>query len=340
MDIAGIGNALLDVFCFSDDEASLALGLHPNAAAHVSPERFEEILLGIPSPVFVSGGSASNSVKAAALLGKKTAFYGCVGSEEREPDRWASIFRDDLADCGVDCRLETRAGTTGRCLMVHMPGSLKAIACAPGAAPSFRDGQIGADDLASARVVLIDGQFLRDERHSGEVIALCRDVGASLALDIASADIATNRATYIANLLERESATLFMNEEEGEAFSRALFPEGVPGEGKDFVDYAMGRLSAKSGGACIAQKRGPLGARIWIAGELVEAPTTPCEAPLDDTGAGDVFNGAFLSARLSGFSPKNALAFANEAARLSLSAPGSRLDAEAFAILRERLATR
>ena len=97
MDILGIGNALLDIFWFSDDESALALGLHPNKSAHMESGRLDELLLAVQAPIFVSGGSASNSVKTAAALGIDTAFIGCTGTEDRETDRWARLFTEDLA---------------------------------------------------------------------------------------------------------------------------------------------------------------------------------------------------------------------------------------------------
>ena len=137
MDILGIGNALIDIFCFSDDETALSLGLHPNQAIHVTSERLDELLLAVPSRISVSGGSASNTVKAAAALGASCAFVGCVGTEDRERDLWGQIFARELLSFGVQCVLENRTETSGRCLVLHMPGGLKSIACAPGAAPTL-----------------------------------------------------------------------------------------------------------------------------------------------------------------------------------------------------------
>jgi sugar/nucleoside kinase (ribokinase family) len=108
----------------------------------------------------VSGGSAANAAKAAAALGFRCAFSVCVGSEDREADRWALAFERDLADYGVRCVLETRPKPTGRCLVIHMPGDLTSVACAPSAASLFRSGQV--DDLPEATFVLLDGQTLRN----------------------------------------------------------------------------------------------------------------------------------------------------------------------------------
>ena len=101
MRIAGIGNALLDLFWFPDTEAAPVLGLHPNSTVHTDPDRMDELLLGVPAPIQVSGGSAANALKAASLLGEDCVFFGCLGSFEREYDPWAKAFLADLSDYGV-----------------------------------------------------------------------------------------------------------------------------------------------------------------------------------------------------------------------------------------------
>jgi len=69
-----------------------------------------------------------------------------------------------------------------------------------------------------------------------------------------------------------------------------------------------------------------------------DAPTIPADPVLDDTGAGDAFNGAFLAARLKNLPLADCLEFANAAARTTLSVPGSRFDRDAFSGLARKLA--
>ncbi len=318
MDILGIGNALVDIFCFTDDEISPALGLYPNAAAHVAPERMDELLLAVTRPVPVSGGGASNALKAAAALGSSCAFVGCTGTEDRESDRWARIFERDLAAFGIRAFLERRAVATGRCLVIRMPGGIKAVACAPGAAPTLRPEQIDPVLIADAKIVHLDGQVLRNAELTDRIANLCRSLNVPLSIDIASADIARSRAGLVDSILRNNRCVLFMNEDESHEFSKAIAPTGC--EGTLFASYTENG-SRKT---CIVRKRGAAGAQAWIDGEMIDAPSaTAVEAPLDDTAAGDCFAGAFLNRWLAGGEAGPMLETANAFAAAVLGVPGS-----------------
>lgn len=356
MDILGIGNALLDIFWFSDDESALALGLHPNASAHMESGRLDELMLAIPAPIFVSGGSASNSVKASSALGVETSFIGCTGTEDRECDRWARLFADDLSSFGVRCELESRNASTGRCLVIHMPGNLKSIACAPGVAPELSPEQITENILTKAKIVLLDGQTLWNEEVASHVIALCEKLGLQLALDAGSADVVRNNEKLLLSALSGRNAPdksrtiLFMNDDEALALALSLgAPIPTDGVAKNaaatigdvdaYIDRVFSSFTGeRKNSPCIVHKRASRGARAWQDGECTDAPTTPADAVLDDTGAGDTFNGAFLAATLKKLPLKSCLAFANEVARTTLSVPGSRFDLDAFSELRQKLA--
>jgi ribokinase len=346
MDILGIGNALLDIFWFSDDESALSLGIHPNHASHISPARLDEILLAVPNPIFVSGGSASNAMKAAAELGMNASFIGCLGMENRETDQWGEIFAADLAAAGVHCHFQRKNRPTGRCLVIWMPGGMKSIACAPSAATGLRAEDIDPAFVAQAKTILLDGQILRNAEVANHVAILARTHEIPLAIDMASRDIATTCTDTLAELLEKNKVTLLMNEDEAESFARAIEPS-LGSLRKKMADFADERdpvngvfsaLTAKDDHyPCIVEKRGARGARAWTAGKRYVAETERVEAVLDDTGAGDVFDGAFLTALLREADIPGALAFANRVARGTLRVPGTRLDPDEITSAREYL---
>jgi sugar/nucleoside kinase (ribokinase family) len=329
MDILGIGNALMDVFWFSEDESALSLGLHPNRAAHVSADRLDELLLAVPEPISVAGGSASNALKVASALGWQTAFIGCTGTEDDESDACAKSFRSELTSYGVETLTESRKGATGRCLVIHMPGGLKSVACAPSAATGIRADQVTDELVARARIALVDGPILANEVLISRISSLCRTHGIPLALDGGSPDLVRNHRDRITSLLSANKMILLFNSDEALAFAR-----GFTGDyGAVFPRLAL------SGDAypCIVQKKGAHGAEAWSAGTRAEDAGTPMECVLDDTGAGDVFNGAFLSAWLRNAPLAETLSFANETARCALDVPGTNLDRDRLRELRSRL---
>ncbi len=341
LDILTIGNALLDIFCFTDDELSLSLALHPNNATHVTTERLDEILPTLPPVIYVAGGSAANAAKAASALGLSCAFAGCTGTEEREKDHWALMFERDLHEYGVHCYLESRHATTGRCLVLHMPGSLTSIACAPAAATLFRSDQIPEILIKAARVVHIDGQLLRHPALLSTIADTCKKEGIILSLDIGTTALASEYAGSVRTLLEEANCILFANDEEAmvlaNRWAREL-PEGTfDPETRDFSAAVFTALTRGRGEfPCIVRKRGPSGSDAWSDGTVYSATTVPVP-PLDATAAGDIFAGAFLSARLSNQSIPVSLRFANRAASAILQVPGSRLDKDEFAVLAKEI---
>jgi sugar/nucleoside kinase (ribokinase family) len=68
-------------------------------------------------------------------------------------------------------------------------------------------------------------------------------------------------------------------------------------------------------------KFGPRGSR-WISADADLSVPAPRVRTLDTTGAGDVFNGGFLAARLGGASPRQALAAGNRVGAESTRALG------------------
>jgi 2-dehydro-3-deoxygluconokinase len=76
------------------------------------------------------------------------------------------------------------------------------------------------------------------------------------------------------------------------------------------------------GAAVIAVKRGALGARVYRDGGAVDIPAHPVQ-PIDATGAGDCFDGAFLARLLAGDAPEAAASYAAVAAALSTTGYGA-----------------
>ena len=342
MDILGIGNAMLDIFWFSDDESALALGLHPNYATHVSPERLDELLLAVPFPVYVAGGTASNAVKAAAALGGDCTFIGCTGTEDREEDRWGRIFSADMASYGVHCQIENRNTASGRCLVIHMPGGLKSIACAPAAAATLRQAQISDRLIPEAKLVFLDGQVLKNAEVTDRISTLCKEYGIPLAIDVASQEIAQCFSDRILKLITNNDIFLFMNTDEALTLALAL-EHTIPGDGglqspEDFINFVFSFYAQRKGiFPCIVEKRGVNGARAWMSGAVYESKAETLAAPLDDTGAGDVFDGAFLEAWIHKLSFAQTLDFSNSVAHETLQTPGTRLDWDRFSEFEEEL---
>jgi 2-dehydro-3-deoxygluconokinase len=82
------------------------------------------------------------------------------------------------------------------------------------------------------------------------------------------------------------------------------------------------RLSALKVRECVV-KNGPAPALLSLAGDIVEIPALSGAKAVDTSGAGDAFNGAYLTARLKGQEPAAAVAFAHRVAALAIGVRGA-----------------
>ena len=342
MDILGIGNMLLDIFCFSEEDTALSLGLHPGSSVHVSPERLDELLLAIKNTVHVSGGAAPNALKAASALGFSCGVVGCTGMEDRETDRWARIIDADLAAYGVERTIEERSVSTGRCLIVHMPGGVVSVACAPGAAPTVRPEQIEADIAAKTRMVFLDGRLLGNPALTDRLITLCKGFSLPLVIDIGSTEAAGKHGSRIPEFLTRTDCILLLNDDEAFPLATAL-EHTVPGDrgmqsAEELIDtvfsFYIGKMHSYP---YIIRKEGPNGATAWHRGKKIHRDSMEKQYCIDCTAAGDIFAGALMSAFLKNLPLAESLDFANMAARHALDVPGSRIDWNEFVDLRSEL---
>lgn len=96
---------------------------------------------------------------------------------------------------------------------------------------------------------------------------------------------------------------------------QALFGDAAPAQ-------TVARMQA-AGVAEVVVKNGEAPALVAHAGATVESPAIPVETPVDTTGAGDSFNGAYLAARLAGNTPADAAGRAHRVAAAVIQVRGA-----------------
>jgi sugar/nucleoside kinase (ribokinase family) len=291
-----------------------------------------EILAMLPEFTACSGGGAANAAKIAGLLGIRAGFIGVAGA-----DRFGGLFREDLLNAGVLPLLRQSDKPTGIFLLLETPGGEGRVAAAPSAALELRKEDIRAEDLKNARAAALDGYILERQDLVRHILDLADRWGTVTALDLGSPKLAESLARDVAAYIRDYQIILFMNEDEAKAFYRALkgdFPpaqdkkeesgdEGLP---RRMGDFLRG-LTADGFFPIIAVKLGKRGSLVFAGGEIYRAGTLPA-LPLERTGAGDAYCGAFMAAWLRD-KPLNLCAdFGNKVAREVLSVPGTKIDRE------------
>ena len=235
------------------------------------------------------GGKGANQAVAAARLGAATWLVGCVGE-----DAFADDAREALSAAGVAVEhLATAAAPTGVALVVVDAAGENQIVVAPGANATVDAGQVitALEALLDARAIVLANLEVPDVA----VLAAARAAqaaGARFVLDPAP-------ARPLAPELVGLCFAITPNEHE-----LPLLGAGV-------------RQLLAMGAAAVVVTRGPAGADLWTGEPEPHHQAAFPVSPVDTTGAGDAFSGAFAWALADGRELPDALRLACAAGALS-----------------------
>src|SRR5690348_16468329 len=95
-DVAGLGNAIVDVIAPADDEFLLKHNIAKGVMTLIDDFRAEQLYSALPEAQEIAGGSAANTMAGLASLGGKGLFMGKV-----KADRLGESFAASLKDLGV-----------------------------------------------------------------------------------------------------------------------------------------------------------------------------------------------------------------------------------------------
>lgn len=281
IDVACVGNALMDLLAFADDEVLMGLGLTKGAMTLVDVGTTVRIGELVGASEQVPGGTVTNTAVGVASFGGSPAFLGAVGTDEL-----GARYAADLEAEGVHAVLERIAPTpgdsdaaTGRCFVIVTPDAERTMATALGAGARLDRTGIDPEVLAAARMVYFDGYLLDLPDAAGVldiVVRTARAAGTSIALGLADAAVVARHHATLSRLVEGSVDLLFANEPEILALTGA-------------TDVASALSSIERSGMVAVATRGAAGALVAADGATFVVDAAPIEAVVDATGAGDLF---------------------------------------------------
>jgi sugar/nucleoside kinase (ribokinase family) len=324
-----IGNAIVDVFARGDEDLARRYGI-TEAVQHIEYEKLRELIATLPEISAGSGGGAANAAKIAGFLGVDTGLIGAVGADSLHKQ-----FKEDLAAAGVQTCLFRRRLPTGICLMLELPDGEIRVAAAPSAALELNAEDIDEAAVRKAKVVVLDGFMMDRQELVRRILDLANKNGTAVALDVSSARLAETRALEIATYSRVYPLILFMNEAEAKAFYQVIGKQGSlnpPTEedeesetlNEEMYDFFKG-FTANELFPIVTIKLGKRGAVVFAGGAIHKEETRPI-IPVDATGAGDAFCGAFLSAWIRNKSLSECAGLGNRVARDVLDVKGTGID--------------
>ncbi|NTV41555.1 MAG: adenosine kinase, partial [Candidatus Moranbacteria bacterium] len=157
-DIVGIGSPLLDVVINIEEEMLKKLKFKKGSMHLISEKESEKILkqLGHLEQVLALGGSASNTISGANLLGSRTAFLGVVGS-----DKFGKEYEKKMKKEGTLSQLAFHeSDKTGHVIILVTPDGERTMLAHLGASQNFSKKHIKEEEIKASKILHVEAYQL------------------------------------------------------------------------------------------------------------------------------------------------------------------------------------
>lgn len=281
-DVAGIGNAIMDVIVSASDETVAALDMPKGSMRLIEEDEADRLYDAMTGDkVSAPGGSVANSIAGLAKLGGKGALLGRTRNDEV-----GRAYADGLRADGI--HFETAAAEdgagTGRCLIFVSPDAQRTMNTFLGAGADFTKDDLEEDVIASAAVTYLEGYLYSTPTTKDAFDKAIRIAEASdrkVALSLSDPFCVEGHLDDFRRIVKEDVDILFANIEE----ASMLY-------GTHNVDDVVAKAAADCDVAAITL--GPDGAILVRGDERAFVPAEPMGDVVDTTGAGDQFAAGVL----------------------------------------------
>ena len=245
--------------------------------------------------IIIPGGKGANQAVAAARLGSKVGFIGCVGNDEN-----GKLLLQNFKDNNVETKyikvIDSVPSGVANIVIAEDDNSIIVI---PGANFSITKAMIdeNIDVIKNSKLVLLQLEIPISVVEY--IIGLCYEYNIKTILNPAPSvkldKFLIDKVNYLTPN-EHECIDIIESDNTDELLS--MYPEKL------------------------VVTEGPKGVKYHNFKEIIRIPSIEVEV-VDTTGAGDTFNGAFATAIVNGAEIYEAITFANKAAGLSITKLGA-----------------
>ncbi|HEY2035118.1 MAG TPA: adenosine kinase [Rhizomicrobium sp.] len=280
-DVAGLGNAIVDVIAPVDDAFLLQHKIAKGVMTLIDDFRAAQLYEALVMPQEIGGGSAANTMAGLASLGGNGLFVGKV-----KRDRLGMSFSRSMKDIGVtfDVPFAEDGPPTACCMIAVTPDGHRSMNTYLGASRELKPSDIDETQIASASIVYVEGYLwdLPDAKAAiKKAIAAAKKAGRKIAFTLSDPFCVSRWRDEFRVLLKSDIDILFANEEEAKALYEVEEFDSVLQAFHNWHGIAALTRSAKG---CVVAK----GHEVHV----IDA--APVAQVLDTTGAGDQYAAAFL----------------------------------------------
>ena len=310
--LIGLGNSLVDILLELSDAEFGPLAFEKGTMRLTEHDDQQKLLaaFGARDARLVSGGSVANSVIACSQLGGRGAFIGCVGD-----DRYGLHYAAEFAELSIDFANPPLVGaTTGTCVSIITPDAERTMRTCLAVSSHLAARHVPAEKVGASEWLFVEGYLFANPATGQlairEALAAAKAAGTKVALTCSDAFVPQVFGDAFREALT-ESDLLFANATEAMAVAGGATPAEAFANLKDVVPNAV-------------VTDGPNGAFVRYGGAECHVPAFACR-PVDVTGAGDMFAGAFLYGITHGVPAEKAARAANFLAMKVITQIGARL---------------
>lgn len=287
-DVLGIGNAIVDILAFMEDDFLVKQGLAKGSMRLIDAAEAERLYAEMGPARMVSGGCAGNTVSGVASFGGTAAFVGKVAADEL-----GRLYRHDIRALGIDFGTADLASgaPTARSMILVTPDGERTMNTYLGACQHLTPADIDPAVVEAAAITYLEG-YLWDPPAAKEAFRVAADIahakGRIVALTLSDSFCVDRFRGEFLDLIRSGTVDLvFANAAE----AKALY------ETSD-LDAAVAALRQDARIAAVTlSERGSL---ALTRDETVHVPAHPVETVVDTTGAGDLYASGFLYALARG----------------------------------------
>jgi sugar/nucleoside kinase (ribokinase family) len=281
IDVAGIGNAIVDVISHADESFLVAQGLPKGSMTLIDAARAEALYSQMGPGIESSGGSAGNTMAGFASLGGNGAYIGKV-----RDDTLGGVFRHDLTSIGISFNTPpaTSGPGTARCLILVTPDGQRTMGTYLGACIELGPEDIDPAVIAAARITYLEG-YLFDQPRAKEAFrkaaSLAHAAGRKVALSLSDPFCVDRHRDDFRALVTGEIDILFANEAE----ICSLY---------ETQDFATAAAAVRGHVEIAALTRSEEGSVIIGGDTRYQVFPSPVGRIVDTTGAGDLYAAGVL----------------------------------------------
>ena len=297
------------VLVLGDANVDLVIPLHNQSVVSLDPRESPLELHG--------GGTAANTAAALACLGEDVAFIGTIGD-----DGYGRRVLEEFMTDGVDtsCLYLVQNAYTSMVLAIIHPDGERDLFVWPdsgGGHTQLNPDSITPEIFENSAWLHTTGLCLREEpvrTAQLKAMRLAKGGGLTVSLD-----------------LNLRLESWGMDQKLNTAFDQALaLSDVVFGNGVDEIIPYTKQASILDGAKALTAGTRTVIARLGAEGALAVTPEVEFTSPafsvevVDTIGAGDAFNGGFISAKLAGKTLQESVRWGNAAAALKIGKTGAR----------------